>query len=834
MSHSETAFNCLLPDQCRLESVYMRKYIELNEKGTVKNLAILCDIKTDEYEFKYSNRSIRIDGERCSLFEDRDHVKYQETIFRWTSDSRSRILDKRLNLTNAMRYFSNFKSTVNVNFWNLNGFDVNLYKVQLKNTFIKSIELSNSRLEFYLNKSRIQSCQDIRNHEIHSIFQIKLDPRSGIQGEKLTLRNCEFPKSGLLCPLVFTKAQIYQLIVVNMANSFYKTNVLRFSNKTYKNLNSKITYLQFNDVVNVDFDLNLLHPSVFNDTNKIVVYSGSLNSISGSIFTSLKHLNSIQLNPVILRKICHMQGIDWIRKMNAEVNVNVSDLNCATNVKSHFKQVAIIGSVKQRKRISKLFPESDFCLYVDFPFSQLVIFFDRMNLEEIDLFEMYMENEYSCTYLWLLQYYEFYYRHFLNIYGQTGIFTNYTLIVLNSTAFKSISKCDFEQKISFCNKTNYKIKDIWDENDFFNLNKKLEIAIKISLYPISLLCLITNLIVVIVIVKKDNSDLFKDIKQYSYLYINSIFCILISLIEILSWMTECFYPFQVFCPEIRKLVAIQFFRIIFKECLVTVFRFMCNFTYIAFALNRIGLIGKDHGKIVTFICEIGIKKYIFISLLISVLFSWIKYFKYEVNYFYPDMNYPISNELDIILSESTRFNDFYFTFNSISDLINYFVFLLICLIIDICMVVQLRRILDEKAMKIESMKITIIALNPSKPSEFEEAVNKAIKMVIVNSSIGFVFKLPVSLIPVVNLYAEFYYKSDFNVYLNPGFREFYSMLFDTGFYGLIQDVTSLLFTFSLSVQLFIYNYFDKKFRIGYDRVLGRAFKKSIDEFEQKN
>ena len=159
--------------------------------------------------------------------------------------------------------------------------------------------------------------------------------------------------------------------------------------------------------------------------------------------------------------------------------------------------------------------------------------------------------------------------------------------------------------------------------------KKIQIALKISLYPISIFGLITNCIVVMVILKKENTDLFKDIKQYDYFYLNSIFCMMIFVIELLPWMTECFYQFEVFCPEIRKLVAIQFFKIIFTECFVTMFKFMCNFAYVAFALNRISLIGKDHGKLVKFISKVGIEKYIVVTLLISSLLSWIKGLKYE-------------------------------------------------------------------------------------------------------------------------------------------------------------------------------------------------------------
>jgi hypothetical protein len=174
-------------------------------------------------------------------------------------------------------------------------------------------------------------------------------------------------------------------------------------------------------------------------------------------------------------------------------------------------------------------------------------------------------------------------------------------------------------------------------------------------------------------------------------------------------MTECFYPFELFCPEIRKLIAIQFFKIIFTECFVTLFRFMCNFTYFAFALNRISLIGKDHGKLVTFMSKIGIKWYIGATLFISSVFSWIKGFKYEVNYIYPDPYFPIPIEFNLLKNtiSYSKFRDFIMIYILISDLVNYLVFVVICIVIDIYMVVKLRRnsnrILDEKAKKSESL-----------------------------------------------------------------------------------------------------------------------------------
>ena len=113
--------------------------------------------------------------------------------------------------------------------------------------------------------------------------------------------------------------------------------------------------------------------------------------------------------------------------------------------------------------------------------------------------------------------------------------------------------------------------------------------------------------------------------------------------------------------------------------------------------------------------------------------------------------------------------------------------------------------------------------NESKKAENEEAVNKAIKMVVLNSAIGIFFKLPVCIMPLINVYAEFYFKNPLYKYNHPHFGEFYSMLFDTEFYSLIQDVSSFFFSLSLSIQLFIYKRFDKKFRTGFDRIKDLLF-----------
>ena len=660
-----------------------------------------------------------------------------------------------------------------------------------------------------------------------SVFQVKLayDVYHNVSRD-FVLRNVEYKQS--ICPLMFNNSNIPLFILVHLVETFYKRNVLSFTKEnvnTYKYLKSNITKVILHKLENINLDLKLLNPLVFYQTIWMNVRSESLNSINGAIFRNLKNLLYFQIDEVIFRKINHKQGIKWIRQWNFGRNVNLTkeNISYSNTISNIVPRRLILSTIRKntRKRMSVIFPDEDFCIYVDFPFNQFVILYELLRAEI--KFIIKDNEELSCTYLWLIQYYDLYYKNFL-IYKKTDTNMYKSIMrVLNSTAFKSISKCNFEEKVKLCNKSNYKIKDIWDESDIFMLSKKIQTAFKIMLYPTAFLGLITNIIVVIVIVKKENADLFKKYKQYSYLYLNSIFCIIIMVIELLSWMTECFYPVEVFCPEIRKLVPIQFFKIIFKECFISMLRLMCSFTYFAFALNRISLIGIYHGKLVTFFSQLGIKVFIGVTILISSSLSWIKGFKYEVNYFFPFLNYPMSTEMDITIINSNSFNDAYFIINFICDLFNYVVFVIICVIIDICMVVQLRRTLEEKAKKMdESMNQK---QSETKKAENDDVVNKAIKMVVLNSAIAIFFKLPASFIPLLNVVAEFYYKNEFYKFNHPDFGEFYTMLQDTALYYLIQDISYFLYTLSLSIQIFIYNGFDKKFHTAFDRFQNR-FKKS--------
>lgn len=95
--------------------------------------------------------------------------------------------------------------------------------------------------------------------------------------------------------------------------------------------------------------------------------------------------------------------------------------------------------------------------------------------------------------------------------------------------------------------------------------------------------------------------------------------------------------------------------------------------------------------------DVGLKKYLAVTLFISCGLSSVKYFKYDINYYHPESSYPISNELDLTaISWTMVSNDDFIT-------INYVIFEILNIIVDIYLVVTLRRTLNEKAQKLKAL-----------------------------------------------------------------------------------------------------------------------------------
>jgi hypothetical protein len=120
---------------------------------------------------------------------------------------------------------------------------------------------------------------------------------------------------------------------------------------------------------------------------------------------------------------------------------------------------------------------------------------------------------------------------------------------------------------------------------------------------------------------------------------------------------------------------------------------MSNFTYVAFAFNRVSLVDQNHNILTKFMADVGIKKYITASFVISAGLSVVKALLFEVNLSRPDANYPTifnQNPNKMYWYNETKYHVI-IIFNAIFDIVNYLLFIVINLLVDILLIVKLRQ-----------------------------------------------------------------------------------------------------------------------------------------------
>lgn len=247
---------------------------------------------------------------------------------------------------------------------------------------------------------------------------------------------------------------------------------------------------------------------------------------------------------------------------------------------------------------------------------------------------------------------------------------------------------------------------------------------------------------------------------------------------------------------------------------------MSNFCYVAFAINRISLIGKDQNKLVEFVSQVKIKNYLVVTGIISVCLSIVKAFKYQINYDHSELNYPYLIESDLYENRGwTR--DVYFGANLISDMFNYLFFVLVNISFDFVMLVRLRKTLKEKLDRFVDVPNQEKMINDRRPSrikskklaEVNQAINNAVRMVIFNSAVNFLFKLPLVFIPLQNVIAAFYFKSHtYENHLDLRFDNYIKDLTASDMITLVAEWSEFLFNFLISIQIFIYLKFDLKLK----------------------
>lgn len=482
-----------------------------------------------------------------------------------------------------------------------------------------SFLFAKSNLNFYLNKRPINQCEDLENTNPRTIFQ--LIPGKLISN--LQFNECRFKQK--LCPAVFKNSYIYTLQIQNMVKSFLKTNTLTFyesNNRT--DLNSIIFIFYLYNMKTIDIDSNLLNSDVFKHLTEMSV-GGEINRIEPNVFKSFRHLKFLSLSLAYYREFIHRNGIEWMNSLNEGLDFNVSQTNEADFISSTAViYVWISNAIIERNDYEHRYPDADFCIYRTFRFRQLLILIDSLFLDKFTG----DKNDLTCTYLWLTQYYELFAKHAQS--ANRRIRTLSTIDLSNLSQIRS--SCNFTKLLDLCNFSSI---ESLPSSSSIELKLKISYAHSIIILALPGVCLVgilTNILIVVTLSGNKKKEAIdpnqkKNLKHHDYMRIHSIVNALMLAIELVGLMNECSREF--WCSRVYYLEPIQYYKIVFRELIGTLLRFMSNFTFVAFALTRLSLIGKDHNAVVKAVVNLKIYVYLIVSILIGLILSVVKYFRYS-------------------------------------------------------------------------------------------------------------------------------------------------------------------------------------------------------------
>ena len=600
------------------------------------------------------------------------------------------------NYLNQINFFFKKTEKINVFFNNINGFSLenNSSKVkQKKQTLLASFIEPN--LVFYENGQHLKTCSNLTFSA--SLFNT-------VYFDLLEFNRIVFKRA--ICPLIFLNASIKILSVWPVYDTFYLKNKIIFENFDTE-INCEIRELFINKAIKLKIDENFLHKKVFKNIEKISLI-GNIDQLNDKILIEFAKLKSIIFDAENFRFFAHKTSLKWLSSLNLDFKI---DSNNFSQIKRYLKKmvkITISFSFSNLTSINHTFPEEDFCLYKDFPFDKMIfILFDNYPLNLKDNFPI------TCTAIWLIH------KPFLYT-----IKFDLRQSFENTTFYRQFLKCQFENKKQLCfhNKKYLKINEISgafiEYICFF-----LILVFNFGLLPlVSFIAMTLNCIIFYTISKLDIKNNTKIIKQFYYIKINALANVIICIIEI--FRTIYTWPY-IRGSDVWHFVFAQYFKIIFIEFGVELFKFCSSFSNIMFSIIRCSLIDNSN----SFLYKCNEKSIVKFILIIGCIINSVKIYSYEINYFNPNFDYPMHKSN--IYMKIHNINGFFWItiFNFLSDFMNYIFFMIIHFLLDIMIIIKLKKELRKKREKFPEKKLGRIVI-------------KTYVMVILNTSINFLLRLP--------------------------------------------------------------------------------------------
>ncbi|CAF1107330.1 unnamed protein product, partial [Brachionus calyciflorus] len=359
-----------------------------------------------------------------------------------TKNELKSLLDYNLNkLTNSEPYIA---------LLHINGFQIEQETIFNFSNRPKQVNLiiGYSDFKFYFNNNLVKSCSQLVNFTTSSFMNQLSYSVLKIERSLNTLK---------LCPLIFENTFINVLSVSYFFETFYLKKNLNFESidsTIGNNLNISIKRLDLSHVFNLNLNENLMNKYIFKELNTLII-AGDINSIQIDIFKHFTKLKYLVFDGQNFRNLIHKTGIDWIKSLNynlTKINRHNYSLIYENEEKIIYINLKYVffdytfnyydNDLIPLYNVNKTFPDEDFCLYIKFPFDQIV----HLAISEHEYGKA--DDPYvSCTAFWLTYRLNMYFLYTDSIQNSKN---NFESLKKQSGIYDSIKKCEFEKRLSLC------------------------------------------------------------------------------------------------------------------------------------------------------------------------------------------------------------------------------------------------------------------------------------------------------------------------------------------------------------------------------------------------
>jgi hypothetical protein len=533
-------------------------------------------------------------------------------------------------------------NTINIAFLGFHGLDFNFSSVYKSHRLIDPKQLGFyfvfPEFDFYLNGEKVEMSSPCNESESVKISNYGIFSAAS----SLTL-NFEYksPDSSFKnwCPFLFKNASLNTILTIGKPLKFNQGTVAQSDN---------------NNIMSVEFDyfvveyLNneILSSQTYSNVKNFFI-RGSIKNVQMDVFKELKGVETIILYIYNLKGFIHGNGIKWMNFINYNMTAANSSLleikcdqQCLKKLRSMIVSVEIYNPFEQTSNWPVeyypnaqpyTFPDEDFCIFANYPHEKGIL-----TIIEYDLPNC------TCTITWLYKNPVLLtnYSH-VNVGYPDYIFGNACLLLIQNLDQyeRAFNECNFPEKIKKCNlnsaNLNQSFVDYKDMYFYFygiqsNLKQTQQILNTYFSKWVLFLGLLANFFTSIVIINsRYKANRYKNKKNNPLEGINDLFftyMLINALINLVYCLMMFFY--QIFPCEptpVGRMSQID-------NCLITnicisttesILKLMANVTYLQMSLNRYLLIGKDHAKWLKSIAKANIALVLFISLICSILLSYV-------------------------------------------------------------------------------------------------------------------------------------------------------------------------------------------------------------------